>query len=58
MEKVLRCKDVGINCNFVARGKTVDEVLKKAAEHAKSDHDVDEVTEEYLKSWRKIIRDE
>jgi len=58
MEKVLRCKDVGINCDFVARGKTVDEVLKIAAEHAKSDHDVDEVSEEYLKSWRKIIRDE
>ena len=56
MEKVLKCKDVGVDCDFVARGKTDDEVLKKASEHAKKDHDIDEVTEEYLNSWRKLIR--
>ncbi len=56
MEKVLKCKDVGVKCDFVARGKTEEEVLKKASEHAKKAHDVDEVTEEYLNSWRKLIR--
>jgi len=56
MEKVLKCKDVGVDCDFVARGKTEDEVLKKASEHAKKDYDIDEVTEEYLNSWRKLIR--
>ena len=35
MGKMLRCKDVGVDCDFVARGKTEEEVLKKAAEHAK-----------------------
>ncbi len=28
------CKDVGADCNFVATGKTVDEVKKKAFDHA------------------------
>jgi predicted small metal-binding protein len=38
MTKVLKCRDVGVDCDFVARGQTVEEVLKKAKEHACSDH--------------------
>jgi hypothetical protein len=34
--KVLGCKDVGVNCKFVAKAETADEVLKKAAEHARN----------------------
>ena len=58
MAKVLRCKDVGVNCDFAARGKTVEEVLKKASEHAQKDHNIKKVTKDYLDSWRKIIKDE
>lgn len=53
--KVLACKDVGVNCDYEARGMTVDEVLKKAAEHARKDHDIKRVTKGYLDSWRKKI---
>ena len=28
------CKDVGVNCSFVAMGETVDEVKEKAFAHA------------------------
>ncbi|HET8966593.1 MAG TPA: DUF1059 domain-containing protein [Candidatus Acidoferrum sp.] len=38
MAKVLRCRDVGVDCDFVARGATVEEVLEKTKEHACSDH--------------------
>ncbi|MBI5640034.1 MAG: DUF1059 domain-containing protein [Nitrospirae bacterium] len=55
MEKVLRCRDIGVDCDFEAKGKTEDEVLKKAKEHAKSGHGIKRVTEDYLKSWRKHI---
>lgn len=58
MQKVLRCRDVGVNYDFVARGKTDEEVLKKAAEHARKDHNIKEVTGDYLKSWKKKIRAE
>jgi predicted small metal-binding protein len=56
MSKLLRCKDIGVDCDFVAGGKTVEEVLKKAAEHARKDHGIKKVTKDYLKSWQKHIR--
>lgn len=56
MAKILRCKDVGVDCDFVASGKTEEEVLKKAAEHARKDHNIKRVTKDYLESWRKHIR--
>ena len=55
MMKALACKDVGVDCSFEARGKTTDEVLKKAAAHARSDHGFKRVTKDYLDSWRKKI---
>ena len=58
MGKMLRCKDIGVDCDFVAHGKTEDEVLKKAAEHARKNHDIKRVTKDYLKSWQKHIRAE
>jgi len=58
MAKFLRCKDIGVDCDFVARGKTEEAVLKKAAEHARKDHDIKRVTKDYLKSWQKHVRDE
>jgi len=58
MAKLLKCKDVGIDCDFVTRGKTEDEVLKKAAEHARKDHGVKRVTKDYINSWKKLIRNE
>ena len=57
MAKMLRCKDIGVNCGFVAKGKTEEEVIKKAKEHAKS-HGIKRVTKDYIESWRKHIRDE
>ena len=56
--KVLSCRDVGVNCDFQARGRTVDEVIKKTAAHAIKDHHVDKVTKDYLDSWKKKVHDE
>ena len=40
MAKVLRCKDVGMDCDFEARAESEEEVLKQAAEHAAATHDM------------------
>ncbi len=56
--KVLNCKDVGVNCDFQARGRTSGEVLKKATLHAKKDHNIKTVTKDYLDSWRMKIHEE
>jgi len=58
MGKTLRCRHLGVDCVFVARGETEEEVLKKVAEHAKKDHGIQEMTEEYRVAWRKAVRDE
>ncbi len=55
MMKGLACKDVGSDCSFEARGRTTEEVLKKVAAHAKSDHGFKRVTKSDLESWRKKI---
>ena len=55
MDKVLRWKDVGIDCSFEARGKTIDEVLKKAAGHDRKEYGVKRVTQDYLMSCKNLI---
>jgi len=32
------CRDMGMDCNFVAEGKTVEEVKQKAMAHAQQKH--------------------
>ena len=56
--KVLTCKDIGVNCDHKVHGRTIDEVLKKASEHAKKDHNIKKVTKDYLDSWRTKVHDE
>jgi len=58
MAKVLRCRDIGMDCDFVARADSEEEILKKAAEHAATTHDMKEIPEEVLSQVRASIRDE
>jgi len=58
--KTLSCKDVGIACDFVARGNTVDEVLRKATEHGKKVHamkDTD-LTPDKIEKIKTLIHEE
>jgi predicted small metal-binding protein len=32
------CKDMGLNCSFIVKGETLEEVTKKALEHVKENH--------------------
>lgn len=38
MSKVMKCRSVGLDCDFVARGETDEQVMKQVAEHARKDH--------------------
>jgi predicted small metal-binding protein len=58
MTKVLRCNDVVGSCDFVARGESEQDILQQAAEHARSAHQVNEVTLELAEKVRSAIRDE
>lgn len=36
----LSCKESGLECNYIAEGKTLDEVLKDITEHALNVHNM------------------
>ena len=48
MAKVLRCRDVGMDCDFEVRAETEEEVLKNATEHASEDHNMKEIPHRLL----------
>jgi predicted small metal-binding protein len=58
MSKIVRCRGVGVDCDFEARGETEQEVLQKCAEHAKSAHGMDEIPPDLAAKVRASMRDE
>ena len=57
MAKQLKCGDLMPGCDFVAKGETEDEVLGKAAEHAKTAHGIEQVTPELAAKVKGAIKD-
>jgi len=58
MGKVLKCRDVGVNCDFEAHGKDDADILRQAAEHAKSCHTETKITPELQAKIKSAIKDE
>ena len=58
MPKVVRCRDVGVDCDFVARGETEEDILKQCAEHGRSAHNMNELPAELATKVRSAIKDE
>jgi len=58
MPKVIRCRDGGVDCDFVARGEGEQEVLDHYTEHAKSAHGMDAIPPDLAQKVRAAIRDE
>jgi predicted small metal-binding protein len=56
--KALHCQDLGLACDYVARGKDEQEVMSKAAEYAKKDHGMEQIPDEVVAKARSVIRDE
>ena len=57
MAKILRCRDVGPDCDADVRGDTEDKILELAVAHAQADHGL-EVTPELVEVVRSAIKDE
>lgn len=58
MEKVIRCRDVGFDCDGVIKAKTEDEALQLAAEHAKTVHGLEEVTPDVVEQIKSVMTEE
>jgi predicted small metal-binding protein len=58
MPKVIRCRDVGFDCDGVIRAETEEEALQQAAVHAKSVHGLEEVTPEVVEKVKAVMQEE
>ena len=58
MAKTLKCRDVGMDCDFQTRGETEGEVMQQAAAHAQRDHGIAEITPDLAARVRAAIRTE
>jgi predicted small metal-binding protein len=55
--KELRCRDAGFECDEVIQGEDEQEVMSKAAEHARDVHGMDEIDEDTGQQIRQLIHD-
>jgi predicted small metal-binding protein len=58
MAKTVSCRDVGMDCDFVAKGETNEDIMRQAAEHARTAHNMNEIPPEVVDKVRSAIRDE
>ena len=58
MTMVVRCRDVGFDCDGVVKAETEEELLQQVAEHAKSAHGLEEVTDEVVAKVKSVIQEE
>lgn len=56
MTKQIRCRDIGMNCDFEAQGSSDDEVVQKAAAHARAAHRMNDLSPELAAKVRAAIR--
>ncbi len=57
MSKEMRCGDLMEGCHFVVTGDTEEEVLQKAAEHAKATHGITEINDDLMAKVRGAIHE-
>lgn len=58
MAKTLRCRDVGLDCDFEAHAETEGEIMQQAVEHARTVHGLEEVPPELAEKARSAIRED
>jgi predicted small metal-binding protein len=57
MSKEMRCGDLMPGCSTVIEGKDEKEVMAKATEHARKDHNVTTVTPDLDQKFRSAIHE-
>ena len=57
MPKTLNCRDVGVDCDHTITGETEDEIMTQAADHARTEHGLDEIPPDLAEKARGAIQD-
>ena len=58
MGKAIQCRDLGMACDFVARGSSEAEVMRQVAEHARGAHQIKHMRPELAAKARAAIHEE
>jgi predicted small metal-binding protein len=58
MAKLLRCRDVGFDCEAEVRADTDAEILAQVAAHAREAHGMEEVSDEVVAKVLSVIETE
>jgi predicted small metal-binding protein len=54
--KQLNCRDAGVDCDFLVRAESEEEVMTVASEHACRVHGMCQVTPEFKEKAKSLIR--
>ncbi len=58
MAKVMKCRTVGLDCDFVARGENDEQIMAQVAEHARKDHGMQTIPTDVEEKVKASIREE
>jgi predicted small metal-binding protein len=58
MTKVVRCSDMVPGCDYVARAESEDELMQKAAQHAREAHGIQTLSADLVQQIKGKVRDE
>ncbi len=58
MGYTLKCRDMGADCDYVAEGKTEEELMYKAAEHGRTAHGIKELSEKDKRKMRRLMHED
>jgi predicted small metal-binding protein len=58
MAKVMKCRTVGLDCDFVARGENDEQIMAQVAEHAKKDHGMQTIPQDVAEKVKASIHEE
>jgi predicted small metal-binding protein len=53
---LINCRDAGVDCDFQARGATIDEVMQLCAEHAIREHNMKAFGTELYTKMRRCLQ--
>ncbi len=57
MPKTIRCKDLGLDCDYEARADDPEELLELVRHHAHRAHSLEEMSEAMVDKIRAAMRD-
>lgn len=57
MEKLLRCRDLGMDCDFEACGETAEEALTITVDHARAIHGLKDISDKDRMQARAAVQD-